>query len=289
MNATKANETCNYYGNLLTECVCVFEDWFFIVTSLSIFIHGTDLDDCAHHSKIGHQSKPIAYIRRNKRFSLEYFELSIRIGNIEALATGGFHSKLNDNDSSLSPFLGSSLKNLPEEFMKAVNTPNTNNIYVREGKETVKTNRIMNQYIKNQALVQWGFHSQKFHNDGFYPTNPLDFQPISAYHRATCVLHRTYAMQRSDHVALNRCIADINNMKANMSGMQKKIRSLLHFTKARYNGSFQMSRTELVQKRAELIDIYNRSYSSALAIENSRREMDAKKRYAVKKMSFDDT
>lgn len=106
--------------------------------------------------------------------------------------------------------------------MKAVNTPKTNEVYVREGKETVKTNRIMNQYTKNQALVQWGFHSQKFHNDRFCPTNPLDFQPTSAYHRATCALHHTYAIQKSDHVALNRCIADIKNMKANMSGMQKK-------------------------------------------------------------------
>lgn len=245
--------------------MCVFQDWYVIVTSLSIFIHGTDLDDCAHHSKIGYQSKPIAYIRRNKRFSLEYFELSIRIGNIEALATGGFHSKLDDNDSSPAPFLGSSIKNLPEEFMKAFNTPNTNDIYVgEEEKKAVKTNRIINQYTKNQAMEQWGFHSQKFRNDGFYLTNPLDFQPTSAYHRATCVLHHTYARQRSDHVAWNRCTADINNMKANMSDILVEITSLQHFTKARYNGSFRMSRTELVLNCVKLIGIYNnKSYSSA--------------------------
>jgi len=132
-------------------CVCVLQDWYFIVTSPRIFIPGTNLDDCAYHSKIGYQTKPIAYIRRNKRFSWKHFALSLRIGNIEALATGGVHSKLRDNESSLrvvAPFLEILIKNLPEEFMmQAANTPYTSEIYVRVQKKTVKTNRIMNQYI----------------------------------------------------------------------------------------------------------------------------------------------
>jgi len=48
--------------------------------------------------------------------------------------------------------------------MQAVNTPYTNEIYVRVEKETVKTNRIMNKYIKSQAMEQWGLHSQKLYN-----------------------------------------------------------------------------------------------------------------------------
>ncbi|KAI9245599.1 hypothetical protein EDC94DRAFT_530121, partial [Helicostylum pulchrum] len=50
------------------------------------FIHTMKkIDDCAQASRMAYQTKPIASIRRNKRFSAEYFEFSIRIGELKNL------------------------------------------------------------------------------------------------------------------------------------------------------------------------------------------------------------
>lgn len=61
------------------------------MTSCSIFIHNNPtIDNCDQLSKRSYQTNPIAYIQRKKRFILEYFEYSIRIRELEILATRGF-------------------------------------------------------------------------------------------------------------------------------------------------------------------------------------------------------
>lgn len=81
----------NYHGAKFVGSLIVLSNHWFFVTSLDIFIHNNiNSDDCADDSKVMYQDEPIAYIRRKTQFKIEYFELSIRIGEVEMLANGGF-------------------------------------------------------------------------------------------------------------------------------------------------------------------------------------------------------
>ncbi|KAI8063104.1 hypothetical protein BDF21DRAFT_347208 [Thamnidium elegans] len=105
LTEAEASRLAVKYGNIFIESISIIDDIYLIMTSCSIFIHNNPaINDCAQLSKMSYQKNPIAYIRRNKRFSLEYFEYSIRIGELEILATGGFWGDRYDSSKNLVPF-----------------------------------------------------------------------------------------------------------------------------------------------------------------------------------------
>lgn len=96
--------------------------------SFSCFIHNNkQIDDCADLSRVGHQEKAVAFIRRKTRFGKDHFELTIRFGYVELLATSGFFGSV--NGSFLSPFLGSSIRELPDSITGSFQTISSNVIF----------------------------------------------------------------------------------------------------------------------------------------------------------------
>lgn len=81
-NSAKAENIAAHYGKkFVNSLTCMSDNYWFLVTSLNVFIHNNPkVDDFADQSKIAYQSNPVAYIRRKSRFKLEYFEFSIKIG-----------------------------------------------------------------------------------------------------------------------------------------------------------------------------------------------------------------
>ncbi|KAI8052668.1 hypothetical protein BDF21DRAFT_325205, partial [Thamnidium elegans] len=75
------NIATNYGTKFVNSITRLAGNYWFLITSLDIFIHNNaKIDDCADLSKISYQKNPIAYIRRKTSFKSEYFEFSIRIG-----------------------------------------------------------------------------------------------------------------------------------------------------------------------------------------------------------------
>ncbi|KAF1796343.1 hypothetical protein FB192DRAFT_1264799, partial [Mucor lusitanicus] len=157
-----AKSAAKHIGSQLVNSIVVLKGHFFVITSSSLFLHRhNSMDDCATKSSIGFQDIPVAYIRKNKRCTYDYFELSIRIGHFEVLATGGFWGPL--DGFQLVPFLGSSaISNLPSVIKENVDNPHTNTIFVNSNssEQPVITTRIMNQCLKSHSTRKWAFHSR---------------------------------------------------------------------------------------------------------------------------------
>ncbi|KAI9254689.1 hypothetical protein EDC94DRAFT_642032 [Helicostylum pulchrum] len=153
-------------GATLVESVLVLKGYWFLITSFSIFLHGTGtIDDCADKSRFGFQEKPIAFIQRKTGFGSSSFELILRFGNFEALANGG-----------------SALQKLPNEPTGSVDTPKNNHIFINKGqKEFVTENRI--------------FNSARFVENGFKPVNPLSIESEHIYVCAASLVIETYALK----------------------------------------------------------------------------------------------
>ncbi|KAI9273434.1 hypothetical protein EDC94DRAFT_502483, partial [Helicostylum pulchrum] len=142
-----------------------------LVTSLDVFIHNNvAIDDCADLSKISYQNTPIAYIRRKTRFKNDYFEFSIKVGNVEMLATGGFWGKLQYTDIVISPFLGSSIPGLPEEITGLVSNPSSCEIFTLNQESNlvnpVRSYRTISQYLKTHSTNLWAFHANSYYDRG---------------------------------------------------------------------------------------------------------------------------
>jgi hypothetical protein len=65
LDAVEASRIVNEYGPKLVESVVILENHWFFMTSFSCFIYNNhQVDDCADLSKVGHQEKAVAFIRR---------------------------------------------------------------------------------------------------------------------------------------------------------------------------------------------------------------------------------
>jgi hypothetical protein len=103
----------------------ILDEYWFFMTSFSLFIHNNQkIDDCADLSKVSYQNEEVGFIRKKTKLGRDYFELTVRFGCIELLATSGFFGSL------FSPFLGSSIKDLPTAITGLYETISTKRIFV---------------------------------------------------------------------------------------------------------------------------------------------------------------
>ncbi|KAI7882577.1 hypothetical protein K492DRAFT_193384 [Lichtheimia hyalospora FSU 10163] len=165
-------------GKKYLEMIVLFGSYWFMITSLDLFIHkSADIDDCADKTDRQYEIHPRAYIvSKSIHGKASYHELSICLANIELVAVGGFFGK--DNHPEVTGFLGSSIKHLPVELRQP--TSSTHILMRIKCAEHSTSNRHLRQYSKIAAPYMWSFHSLRFAIQDFYPINPLAFADHAA-------------------------------------------------------------------------------------------------------------
>ncbi|CAO3633895.1 unnamed protein product [Mucor fragilis] len=278
-----AKRAAKRIGSQLVDSIIVLNGHFFVITSSSVFLHRHDsIDDCATKSSIGFQDIPVAYIRKNKRYTYDYFELSVRIGHFEVLATGGFWGSL--DGFQLVPFLGSAISSLPTVIKEDVDSPHTNTIFVNcnPSEQPVITTRIMNQYLKSHSTKKWAFHSSKFHSNEFFPANPLALSSKSPYLHASSLLVRSYAYKSVEKELLTL------SLPLPKSNLQQKILSLVQFTRSNFTKAITLTEQQTLHTRSDLIQIYNECLANALKSRNRKKEENAKAKFKIERVNLFD-
>ncbi|KAI9483612.1 MAG: hypothetical protein EXX96DRAFT_606591 [Benjaminiella poitrasii] len=285
LDAVEASRIVDEYGPKLVESVVILESHWFFMTSFSCFIHNNlKIDDCADLSKVGHQEKAVALIRRKTRLGKDCFELTYRFGYVELLATSGFFGSM--DGMFFSPFLGSSVQDLPATITTSLQTVSTNVVFIAiEQKEFICKNRIINQYYKLNAKNNWGFHSKKYEDNGFSPANPLSFESRHVMHSAASLVIKSFAYQEIQQEELNGLLLKVLAQDdLSLNSVNKLIKKYLVFLNQHQNFSFSLSPTEEIKK--ELIEIYNNSLASALTSSNIKHSKLAKQRYIATKIDL---
>jgi hypothetical protein len=192
------------------EAVVVFDDTWFLVTSIDVFFHGRPaMDDCADRSNVIMGSTPSARIRVKTKNGHDYYELSIMVGTMELLAVAGFHGTA--VSSTAETFLGSSIPDLPSEMKQSITA---REVHIRKIPPTyTRSNRHLRQYCKAAANLHWGLHSLRFVTKRFYPINPLSYgdhqssitqngriQHLLASYFLKCAANQTVKKEDIDHM-----------------------------------------------------------------------------------------
>lgn len=285
LDAVEASRIVKEYGPKLVESVVILENHWFFITSFSCFIHNNpQIDDCADLSKVGHQEKAVAFIRRKTKLGKDYFELTYRFGYVELLATSGFFGSV--DGTFFSPFLGSSVQELPTAITTSFQTISTNIIFIAiKQKEYICKSRIMNQYYKLNAKNNWGFYSKRYEDNGFSPANPLSFESRHIIHSAASLVIKSFAYQEIQQEKMNKLLPKVLAQDdLSLNSVSKLIKKYLVFLNQHRNSSFSLSSPKETKK--ELIEIYNNSLASALKSTNIKHIKLAKKRYAAKKIDL---
>lgn len=209
-NLSTASGCVRRYASRYLEAVIVFDDIWFLVTSVDVFLHGKpSVDDCADHTNVIMDHMPYARIRAKTQQGHEYYELSIVIGTIELLALAGFHGTT--VTASANAFLGSSLRDLPQQLKQSIRAKE---LHIRRVPSAfASSNRHLRQYAKAGANLAWGFHSLRFLTKGFYPVNPLSYSEhassttrngrikyVLASFVLKCVAYQTVRKEDIDHM-----------------------------------------------------------------------------------------
>ncbi|KAG0754039.1 hypothetical protein G6F57_013726 [Rhizopus arrhizus] len=233
-SAEAKNIAAHYNKKLVSNLTCMSDNYWFLVTSLDVFIHNNPkVDGCTDQSKIVCQSNPVAYIRRKNRFKLEYFEFSIKINEVESLATGGFWGDLKSSMMKISPFLGSSIPSLPEILTGSVVNPFSREVFTIKPELNIIATVRSNRTIKEHSTNLWAFHNKQHHDNGLFPTNPLFIQSSNVYHEAGSLLLRIYAERKMQVKRLNELLEQTSNKRnsAPKNANFKTIVDLLKFTR----------------------------------------------------------
>ncbi|KAI7878510.1 hypothetical protein K492DRAFT_117466, partial [Lichtheimia hyalospora FSU 10163] len=168
-----ALDVATKYAPQLIESIIQFDEFFFFVTSLDLFWHNRpDVDDCANNESIAFSVTPNAAIKTKTMFKKTFYELSIFFGHLEFLCTGGFWGEW--TSSELKPFLGSSIRGLPQS-MKGSNITTTNIFVTATARRSTFSTRLLREYGNMASSSALGCHSSQFANSGFYPVNPLQY------------------------------------------------------------------------------------------------------------------
>lgn len=209
LDAVEAPRIVNEYESKLVESVAVLEDHWFFITGFSCFIHSNhQIDDCADLSKVGHQEKAVTFIRRKTKLGKDYFELTYRFGYVELIATSGFFGSV--DRTFFSPFLGSSVQELPAAIIKSFQTISTNVIFIAiEQKKYIRKNRVINRYYKLNAKNNWGFYSKRYKDNGFSPANPLSFGSRYIMHSAASFVIKTFAYPEIQQEKMNELLLKV--------------------------------------------------------------------------------
>ncbi|CAO3691292.1 unnamed protein product [Rhizopus microsporus] len=262
LDAVEASRIVNEYGPKLVESVVILENHWFFMTSFSCFIHNNhQIDDCADLSKVGHQEKAVAFIRRKTKLGKDYFELTYRFGYVELLATSGFFGSV--DGTFFSPFLGSSVQELPVAITKSFQTISTN----------------------LNAKNNWGFYSKRYEDNGFSPANPLSFESRHIMYSVASLVIKSFAYQEIQQEKMNGLLLKVLAQDDfSLNSVSKLIKKYLVFLNQHRNSSFSLSPPKETKK--ELIEIYNNSLASALKSSNIKHIKLAKKRYAATKIDL---
>ncbi|CAO3620660.1 unnamed protein product [Mucor hiemalis] len=110
------------------ESVTIIDNHWFFITSFSVFIHDSKLDDCADTSRVGLQLSAVAFIRKKTRTGKDYFEFTLRFNNVELLATSGFSGCVDDD--TIAAFVGSSVQGLPKSIIERYDTLSSAYIFI---------------------------------------------------------------------------------------------------------------------------------------------------------------
>ncbi|CDH60989.1 hypothetical protein RO3G_12430 [Lichtheimia corymbifera JMRC:FSU:9682] len=173
LDLSNAHSLASDIGQRYVESLVLFGSFWFLITSVDVFLHGTPtIDDCAHNGGWNYENSVQASIVSKSHLGhSKYYELSLSLGNVELLAVGGFYG--HTDHATTSAFLGSSLKGLPEQINGSAST---SRILIRKIPAISTTsNRHIRQYAKTSAAASWSTHSFRFSVKGFFPVNPLSF------------------------------------------------------------------------------------------------------------------
>lgn len=154
------------------EAVVILENFWFFLTSFSVFVHDKNVDDCADNSRVGLQQEAVSFIQKKTRAGCDYFELTTRFNNVELLTTSGFFGNVDSN--TVLAFVGSSIQDIPSSLAQRYDTVSSKYVFVpRTSVPLTKVERLLNQYIKQHAANKWMFISKKYEEKGFVPNHPL--------------------------------------------------------------------------------------------------------------------
>ncbi|CAO3616292.1 unnamed protein product [Mucor hiemalis] len=235
----EASKIVNTHCPQLVESVVILKNNWFFMTSFSVFIHNNpQVDDCADLSKVGHQEKMVAIIRRKTRLGKDYFELTFRFGYVEVLATGGFFGSV--KDMSFSPFLGSSIANLPTSITGSIETVFSSVIYTSiNKKEFLHKKRLLNQYYKAHAMYDWAFHISRFYKEGFVHADPLNYKSQVIMHTAASFLINSFASKKVSDLEVKETLTTVLSLDdSSFTSVNKLIKKYIVFLGQNLQSSF---------------------------------------------------
>lgn len=111
-----------------------------------------------------------AKIREKANFGVSSYEVFLFIGSLELLAIDDI---VIDGQGKANCFLGSSIKPLIPLMTHATETLAQQVWKVDRPIEAMTSERLLRQYYKVHANMQWSYHTKSFFDLGFFPVNPL--------------------------------------------------------------------------------------------------------------------
>ncbi|KAI9470945.1 MAG: hypothetical protein EXX96DRAFT_586296 [Benjaminiella poitrasii] len=246
--------------------VVILENYWFFLTSFSIFIHDKNVDNCADNSRVGHQQEAVSFIRKRTRAGCDYFELATRFNNVELLTTSGFFG--NVDSSTIFAFVGSSVQNMPSSLAQRYDTVSSKYIFVlRTSVPLTKVKRLLNQYMKKHAANKWMFVSKKYKEKGFVPNHPLFFVTESNSQKAASLLlkvfvNKTLYKKEIKEVLSNLQMIQNNSLTASEKLMKRymvDLNSMVKFLDRTYN---------LTEIKRDMLFVYERTLAGALKRKN---------------------
>ncbi|KAG1454905.1 hypothetical protein G6F56_007205 [Rhizopus delemar] len=293
LNLSQAKQLVKEVGPAFVESVIILQEYWFLVTSFSVFIHDPNrVDDCADKSRFPYQNNPVAFVQRKTNYGKSSFELVFRIGYVEVLANSGFIGS--KSSTKLTPFVGSALQQLPDIISTSIETSMTECIFINKAQQSYETgNRIINQYYKDTSTLSWQFYSSRFSEDGFKPLNPLYFDTKRVWLDAASLIIRTYALQRVDIDDIKRALDMIKQIKKPVKPRryQQLINQYLIAIESHeqlQQTIFDKSKEGTFRIKNDLICIYNEVLSSGIKLENKKIADMAVKKYEFKKIDLFD-
>lgn len=173
-------------GRQFVGCLINFGDICFHLTSIDVFIHNNlEVDDCAYGLEtVNYYNIPTAIVKEKGSMGHSFYEVKIFWGFFELLAVGGYHTL---NNNKFNPFLGSALKKWNYGSLVG------GEIFVLqnslEEKDIVRTERLLNQYNKQDACRPFGLHCLRRVLAEFYPISPLHFLTHTSQRYKNASLH----------------------------------------------------------------------------------------------------
>lgn len=190
------------------EAVVIIENYWFFMTSFSIFVHDKNVDDCADKSRVGIQQEAVCFIRKKTRAGSDYFELTMRFNNVELLITSGFFGEI--DSKTVSAFFGSSIQNLPSSITRRYDTVSSKYIFIpRSSVPFTKVERLLNQYMKQHAANKWMLTSKKCEGKGLAPNHPLSFKTENDVQKAASLLLKVFVKKTLYQSEIREMMSDL--------------------------------------------------------------------------------